>query len=443
MRSKRNAWAEKRGQKYLARYRDESGRTKSAGTHSTQEEAIAAAQRRFGQGKAGDYLDMTLGEYILHWRDSDLGSERTSPQNKYMHWTTLNRFVIPAYGKRRVRAFDSDPTLAYQVVNSVLAHPMCKKSSQQRVRIALGSAFRPLVKMQLMRINPMSGVEYKRHTRSKQPIFNPEELRSIHDALPHQAQKSCLMFMVHSAMRPGEVFALRVSHITFRPNGMAVINQHRKVVMGVRPDEPEAMEKDGSKTGEGHIVKLSPRQAQNLRDHIEREGLTGEDLVFPRRLVAPKVERKKYDLSDWDPNGDYGWFENGPKRGRHGTATAYAYGCRCKNCKNAMVLVRRESRKKNSPTPQPKRAGGADDYMNARLWYPVFKKAVEAAGIEWNGKPYTTRAAAATWMFKGGADLVDVKEAMNHSNLATTLLYLRAAKEEEDETVNSAMDNII
>lgn len=46
-------------------------------------------------------------------------------------------------------------------------------------------------------------------------------------------------------------------------------------------------------------------------------------------------------------------------------------------------------------------------------------------------------------MFKAGADLPDVQEALNHKNPATTLIYLRAARAEEDETVNSALDSVI
>jgi integrase len=442
MRQKRNAWAEKRGQRFIGRYRDDAGKTKSAGTFDTREQAVAAAERRAGLGQVGDYLDMTLTEYLEHWRDSRLGEEKITPQGKYNHWMTLNRFVIPAYGRKRVRDFQDNPWLAHQVVGSVLSHPKARKSSQQRVRIALGSAFRPLVKMQLLRINPMSGVEYQVAPKRKQPIFKPEDLRAIVDQMPEPAQKACLMFMVYSAMRPGEVFGLRVSHIRFRPNGMAVIDQHKKVVMGIRPGDPEAIEEDGSKTGDGHQVRLSAKQAQMLREHIEREGLSGEDLVFPRRLVAPPIPRKRTDLSGWDPEGDYGWYEDGDKRARHGTTTAYTYGCHCQHCKNAQALYRRQARECKA-TPKVKRNRSADDYATARHWYPVFKRAVAQAGIEWDGKPYTTRAAAATWMFKAGADLPDVQEALNHKNPATTLIYLRAAKQEEDETVNAALDSVV
>ena len=441
---KRNAiWAEKRGKRYLGRYRDEAGKTRSVGTYDTKEQAVEAAGRRVGLGEAGDYLGLTLAEYLLYWRDSHLGEEKITPQGKYDHWRTLNKFVVPGYGRKKIQEFETNPWLSHKVVTSVLSHPNAKRSSQQRVRIALGSAFRPLVKMQLLRINPMSGVEYKRSPRARQPIFKPEDFQAIVAALALDAQKACLRFMVYSAMRPGEVFALRVSDITYRPNGMAVIEQRRKIVMGVRPDEPEALEQVGSKTGSGHRVKLSPKQSQVLREHIEAEGLSGDDLVFPRFLVAPPKPRPRMEL-DYDPEADYGMYINGEKKAPHGRATAYTYGCRCSYCRAAMAIVRRASRdRRKTVTRRSKRVRSADDFMTSRRWYKVFVDAVEASGIEWEGKAYTTRAAAATWMFKAGAELPDVQEALNHSNPATTLIYLRAAKAEEDETVNSALDSIV
>ena len=336
MKEKRNAWVEKSGSRFLGRYRDETGKKKSAGVFDTEEQALNMAQRRAGLGDVGEYLDMPLDEYLLFWRDSNLGSEKTSNTMKWAHYRTLNKFVLPGYGRKKIRDFETSPFLGHQIVTSVLDHPQARKTSQRRVRMALGSALRPLVDMHLMRFNPMAGVGVKSVPRAKQPIFKPDEFLAILNAMELPAQKACLLFMVYSAMRPGEVFALRVSDITIRPNGMAFINQARKIVMNIDPSLPEASEEDGSKTGEGHLVKLSPKQASVLIEHIEREGLSGNDLVFPRSLVGPNKGRPKMDLSGWDPNGDYGMYINGTKKARHGSTTAYAYGCRCYYCKAEM-----------------------------------------------------------------------------------------------------------
>ena len=70
MSEKRNAWAERRGNKYLGRYRDENGKTRSVGVYGDKEQALAAAQRRFTLGEVGDYLDMTLEDYLKIGRAS-------------------------------------------------------------------------------------------------------------------------------------------------------------------------------------------------------------------------------------------------------------------------------------------------------------------------------------------------------------------------------------
>ena len=119
MSEKRNAWAERRGNKYLGRYRDKDGKTKSVGVHPDKEQALAAAQRRFSLGEAGDFLDMTLEEYLLHWRDSHLGEEKTSPNQKQAHYLTLSKYILKGYGRKRIREFETNPWLAHQVIGSV------------------------------------------------------------------------------------------------------------------------------------------------------------------------------------------------------------------------------------------------------------------------------------------------------------------------------------
>lgn len=438
MTEKRYAWAEKRGTRYLGRYRNEDGKTKSAGMHDTKEAAVLAAQRRAALGTAGDYLDMTLEEYVLHWRDSHLGEEKIAPAQKWGHYRTLAKFVLPSYGRKKIADFETNQWLAHEIVGSVLSHPRAQKTSQKRVRMAMGSAFRPLVKRGLLRMNPMAGVEVQRPARAKQPIFKPQEFAAIVEALELPAQKACAQFMLYSAMRPGEVFALRVCDIQFRPTGMAFIQQQRRIVMPIDPEAPEAIEETGSKAGDGHQVKLSPKQAKVLRDHIEREGLSGDDLVFPRRLVGPLKGRRTVEL-EGEPEGTYD--DGKGHTAAHGTTTAYFYGCRCQWCRYATTVYRREKRRRDAK-PKASRRDCADDYMTSRRWYPIFQEAVARSGVKWTGKAYTVRAAAATWMFKAGADLPDVQEALNHKNAATTLLYLRAAKEEEERTVNSALDDL-
>ena len=128
--AKSSAWAEKRGQKYLARYRDEMGRTKSAGTYPSRDQALAAAERRCGLGEVGDYLDLTLEEYILHWRDSRLGEERIEQPMKWAHYKTLNRYVLPQYGRTKIREFEANPWLAHKIVGSILDHPKARPTSR-------------------------------------------------------------------------------------------------------------------------------------------------------------------------------------------------------------------------------------------------------------------------------------------------------------------------
>ena len=119
---KRNAiWAEKRGKRYLGRYRDEAGKTRSVGTYDTKEQAVEAAGRRVGLGEAGDYLGLTLAEYLLYWRDSHLGEEKITPRGNTTTGGPSTSSWSPATGGRRSRS--SRPTPGSRTRSSPASSP--------------------------------------------------------------------------------------------------------------------------------------------------------------------------------------------------------------------------------------------------------------------------------------------------------------------------------
>ena len=82
-----------------------------------------------------------LEEYILHWRDSRLGEERIEQPMKWAHYKTLNRYVLPQYGRTKIREFEANPWLAHKIVGSILDRAGTGRSRPAALLARLASRF--------------------------------------------------------------------------------------------------------------------------------------------------------------------------------------------------------------------------------------------------------------------------------------------------------------
>jgi hypothetical protein len=96
--------------RYLTQYRDIKGRLRSAGTHSSRDEALDAirtAERRLEEGKIGDPRRgrQTLRHYVeTEWFPNHMIEATTREGYRYI----LDRYVLPELGgMRMVRSWTS------------------------------------------------------------------------------------------------------------------------------------------------------------------------------------------------------------------------------------------------------------------------------------------------------------------------------------------------
>lgn len=441
------AWAERKDSgRWAGRYLDHRGRKRNAGTFPTKEQAVSAAARREGQGESGEVLDLTIEEYFTSWAYSD-SNHGTSRETRMGHLRTLRNHVFPKYGNRRMAALQ-DSQLCRQILYGLQDDPAVAKSIPGRARNAIGAGVRPLVNRQILSVSPVHGIRLSSYVSPMPSIPTKEEFGRIVDAMETEEAKFLTRFALWTAMRPGELFALRIHDIVW-DSDQATILQRRKTVRGAREGDPVVVEREGSKTGGQRRVTISPTQSAQLREYLARTGLSGSDLLFPKRLIDPTHQERRFDpeISAWDPSADYGSFEAQGRTARHGSTTGYGLGCRCRHCKNAETLYRRKFRaaKRETvgkrPIVQGSHAPAADDYMRVERWNILWHRAIKKAATNWSGKVYAIRACSATWMLEGSRSITEVQQIMGHRNKSTTLVYERLADGQLRQTT-AALDGI-
>jgi len=213
-------------------------------------------------------------------------------------------------------------------------------------------------------------------------------------------------------------------------------------------DAPRFVVKDYPKDKEYRRVKLSPEITAVLREHIQTNRLSRDDLLFAMPVPEPEPDAATADDANPPEIGEPGWTEPN-QDGRtypHGTVTAYNLGgCRCQHCRDACARYRAQRRADGKDDP---RNGGLGRSINTdghipRRWFAqhIWKPAITTAGLDFNVRVHDLRHAHASWLLSGGADLQSVKDRMGHARLTTTEQYLHTLPHADAAAV-AALDSI-
>lgn len=196
--------------RWQARYQTPDGRQHSR-TFDTKEDAAKWLRDEWGKLDAGTWVDRrsgktTFAEWAADWRRTGLVGLRPSTVARDLGY--LDRYLIPAFGARRIAAIDP-PAVARWVSHDMgsLAPATVHKAAQIGSKI-MGDA----VRARMVPANPFDGVRLPRIEREEMRFLTPAQIAELAEAIDPR-YRAVVRFGAASGLRAGEMFGLRVGRV--------------------------------------------------------------------------------------------------------------------------------------------------------------------------------------------------------------------------------------
>jgi site-specific recombinase XerD len=417
------AYVVARNKRYTGYYKDSLGKTRSAGTFGSRAKALnSALLAEEGIVSDNPELRTTLEAYLKDWLSRT--DVRISTRKTYA--VSLKKYVVPSLGHRQVT------TITKRDVRSLfekLLKEGVSPSTIAHVKIALGSAFRPLVDDDQMPSNPTHGVKVKVPHADPFTNLEPDDFKKILKHLPTEGARLFAEFLIASGCRFGEATELRVKDINFKSKEVSV----RRTVSDVGSQHNNGsryLVVPTTKNNHKRTIVLSSKLLNSLQKFISTHKLTTNELIFSRETVTHSV---KLLVSGSLTERTESNYTVGSKVFRH--ATPYSYnvgGCRCDLCKQAVNKYRKQYRKDKSKGRGVSRSNFSG-HLSRERWRATWNDAIEKSGIGWYPRTHDLRHANATLLLKRGVDVHEVKERLGHQSITTTERYLHRIRHQQSK----------
>jgi integrase len=409
------AYVLQRGQRFTGYYRDRHNRRHSAGTFSTQEEALKQAESVERSGIVGGLqTNLTLQAYVYKW----LPKADLLPLTKKGYQSVLETHVLPILGRKKVGQITR---VHIREMLDRLRQEGVGASTRQQAKSALGSALKELVEADQLDNNPTHKIRIKKlDSNELRNVLEPTEFKEIVSHLQTPTAQLFATFLALTGCRYGEATELRVKDLNSKANEVYV--QRRVNDLGSAHNSGERfLVVEATKSGHRRAVVIALHLAQELDAHVKRHGLGKNDLLFSKELVVgskPVIEvahhRKMFVLGD--------------RTLTHGTVYSYTHGkCRCEECREALRNYRSTQRRMKNPS-KGKKTYNHSGHLPRDTWRRLWQKAIEKADIGWSPRTHDIRHANATMLLKNGVDIHEVKERLGHQSIRTTERYLHRVK---------------
>jgi integrase len=426
--------------RWRACYRDLRGKIQAAGTYSTQAQADKAWQRAEAKAQMGRLSDPRRGRqrFEKYVTDTWLPHHVMEASTREGYTYQINKHIIPWFGGMKMN--EIMPSDVREWVTD-LTKAKVSPATIQNLRNILSAIFTTALNDLVIFLHPCKGVETPTVVVSPPVIISPEQFDAIYEAMEDEPFKLLLETDIESGLRWGELTELRVKDLNFTTCILTVSRAVVQVDPKFHPEGKRFLVKQYPKNGKQRRFKLNPEVVKKISVHVKANALGPEDLLFELRQELEAQPR----LSAVPDPGSLGKTEpNAQGRSyHHGTMSGYSAGkCRCENCRGAYALYRRQRRAEGRDSPRRPRLVDTDghiprDWFRNNKWNPALK----AAGIDVAVQTKHMRAAHASWLLRGGADLQVVKERMGHEKISTTERYLGTLPE-VDETALDALSKI-
>ncbi len=279
--------------RYAAIYHDQRGRRRSAGTFATKREAdhawaAAESDALLGVGRDRQRGKISFAAYVTGtW----LPHHQLEASTRQRYGYQIDKYLLPEFGPMRIA--NIAPAHVREWVTR-LKDQGVSASTIADVKTILSAIFTTALNDQLIGVHPCRGVKTPTVARRPRTIVTPDQFDAIHTAIGTRRWQLFIELDIETGLRWGELTELRVHDVNPATRMLTVARAVAEINTRFRqPGEPRFAVNAYPKDKEYRRIKLSPEIAAALTDHITREQLDRDDLLFtlPRQTTEPDEPR--------------------------------------------------------------------------------------------------------------------------------------------------------
>jgi integrase len=287
--------------RYVALYRDPTGRQRSAGTFATDRQAERAAHRSESTVETGAWISasagrVTFGDYVEQvW----LPSRHVEVSTMAGYRSYLDKHFLPFFGDHPMA--EILPSTVQDWVTAATASGL-SPTSVTKYHVMLHSVFKRAVRDRVILTNPCEGIELPKIPPRKTRILTPDEYDQLLAVIPDRFQL-LIMTDLETGLRWGELIALRPRHIDFLRRTISVEQTIVEVSRKHSPTGERMIVKDYPKDNEFRTLRVSETLLTRIARRIERLGLSRDDLIFASTETAGgnPISRNTFRTKIWLP----------------------------------------------------------------------------------------------------------------------------------------------
>ena len=434
-----------KGVRYRGLYKAADGRYRSAGTFSTQERALAVAEKAernaevAGGAAGGPDPAIRATRTIKEYAPLFLRHHQVEGNTKDTYADTLRLHVVPFLGGCRLA--ETDRTVARNFITALVEGGRSANTIRQ-AKVVLGAMFGMAVADGYLDYNPFHDVKIPRVPgRRAIKVATPEQYLKVRACLPTKPSQVFSTLLVSSGIRFCEAIGLQPADFDFETCILEVARSVVKVSRQHHPQGKTFLVRDYTKNGQTRRLKLDRAVVDLVRGHVAEHGIGETEVIFPAELVVPP-RRAKPRLTEEEIRALGNCEPVGGRVYAHGTMGGYVQAkCRCAGCRQwARDYGRERTRVRLTAGPGEVRrrwekSRDADEsYLDEPIWNRIWARAVADSGIPFKPTAYQLRHTHASWLIDAGENPKAVMHRLGQADLRTTARYVHVL----DDTGESA-----
>lgn len=228
---------------------------------------------------------LTLSEYLDKWKEKALRG-RVSPRTFAGYESSLERYVLPALGEKRLTS------VTPWDIQGVYADMSARGLSARTIRhthVVVKNALKQAVRWRMLPSNPAGSVDLPQVDQAqKLRALTTEQVTRFLNEVADSPWKAVYHLMLNTGMRPGEVFALTWEHVDLARCELLVA---QAVTYG--PGKVPIL--STPKTKRPRRITFTPALGQVLKEHLEATA----SISNPLGLVFPTIDGELIHPNNW------------------------------------------------------------------------------------------------------------------------------------------------